>query len=148
MSYGGLDIKSTGKFLKIESGTPHDLRILDETPTEKVVHGFGKEASNCAGEDCHRCEEGSEPSQRFITNVYDHGTRKVMLWEFGASIAKQLRSIDNTMREEGKTVLDVDLKVEATGEMKNKKYMITPRMTPKLVPAGLALHKIDDGVGF
>lgn len=148
MSYGDMDIKSNGKFLRIESGVPHDVRILDADPVEKIIHGFGKEATNCIGEDCPRCDEGSEPSQRFLTNVYDHTFHKVMLWEFGASIAKQLRSIDQTMREEGKTILNTDLKVEATGEMKNKKYMITLRMTPKLVPTGLTLHKIDTDLGF
>lgn len=147
MGYGELDIRSSGKFLKIEAGAPHDLRILNADPVERIIHGFGKEAKRCTGEDCVYCEE-SEASQRFITNVYDHGVRRVMIWEFGVTIARKLRSIDNTLREEGKTIMDTDIKVEASGSGMGKKYEVTPRMTSKPVPPGLVLHKIVDELGF
>lgn len=136
MPFSDLDIKLTGKFVKIEAGVPHDIRLLEDTPDEKIVHGFGKEATICDGEGCLQCVEGHEAKQRFSVNVYDHTVKKALTWEFGATIAKQLKAIDTTMREEGKKITDIDIKVEATGEKMQKKYMITPRMSAKPLPEG------------
>lgn len=143
MSFSDLKIKSTGKFLKIEAGEPHDIRLYSDEPVEKLIHGFGKDAMPCTAPTCGSCSEGKEVKQRFLVNVYDHNTQKVMVWEFGAMIAKQLKALSNTLEEEDKTLLDVDLKVDATGSNQNKKYMVTPRMTSKSVPTGLMLHKLD-----
>lgn len=137
MSYGDLEIKSNSKFLKIESGFPHDIRLLDETPEERIVHGFGKDAITCLGEGCTLCISGDEPRQRFFANVYDHTVKRPLSWEFGAAIAKQLKAIDTTMSEEGRKITDIDLKVEATGEKLAKKYMVTPRMSAKALPDGV-----------
>lgn len=139
-----LEIKSSGKFLKIESGQPHDIRILSEEPAEKMMHGFAKEAKLCGGEHCTWCAKGEEVKQRFRVNVYDHTAQKVLLWEFGAMIAKQIKSVAITLKEEGKPLLDVDLKIEASGSEKNKKYMVTPRITSKEIPKGLRLYTLDD----
>ncbi len=143
MSFSDLKIKSTGKYLRIESGEPHDIRLFSETPVEKLMHGFGKDADQCTGLGCAHCAEGKEVKQRFLVNVYDHNVQKVMVWEFGAMIAKQLKSLANTLEEEEKTLLDVDLKVDATGSNQSKKYMVTPRMSSKTVPTGLVLYKLD-----
>src|SRR5690242_7970810 len=148
MSFSRIQIKSEGKFLKIESGQPHDLRLLDEAPVEKMQHGFGKEAIHCTGDTCLKCVDGDAPKQRFAVNVYDYNSKKVLIWEFGASIAKQLKAIDGTLEEEGKKIIQVDLKVDATGSNQNKKYSVTPRMTSKIVPDGLILHKLDVGLPF
>jgi hypothetical protein len=137
MSYGNIEIKSNSKFLKIETGTPHDLRLLSESPTVKQQHGFGKEAVDCEGEGCGKCAEGSEVKQRFSAEVYDFLVKRVMTWEFGPAVAKQLKAIDQTLNEEGKKITSVDLKVEASGAMMNKKYMVTPRMTAKPLPEGV-----------
>lgn len=136
MSYGDVEIKSNSKFLKIESGTPHDVRLLSESPAVKVLHGFGKEAVACEGNGCGECAAGSEAKQRFSAEVYDFLLKRQMTWEFGPAVAKQLKAIDQTLAEEGKKITDVDLKVEASGAMMNKKYMVTPRMTSKPLPAG------------
>jgi hypothetical protein len=143
MGYGDIEIKSNGKFLRIESGQPQDVRILDESPTVKVVHGFGKDAVSCTGEGCFKCQDGSEAKQRFTTNVYNHTTKRVMIWEFGTGIAKKLKELDKSLSEEGKTLMTVDLKVDATGSNMTKKYSVTPRMTTKPIPEGLVLHKLD-----
>lgn len=143
MSFADLQIKSTGKFLKIESGEPHDIRLYSESPVEKLIHGFGKDASACTAPMCGKCSEGSDVKQRFLVNVYDHNTQKVMVWEFGSMIAKQLKSLANTLEEEEKSLLDVDLKIDATGSNQNKKYMVTPRMSSKPIPKGLVMHKLD-----
>lgn len=137
MSYADVEIKSNSKFLKIESGIPHDIRLLDETPEENIVHGFGKDAITCQGEGCTECLTGDEPRQRFSCTVYDHTVKRKLTWEFGAAIGKQLKAIDTTMSEEGRKITGIDLKVEATGEKMSKKYMVTPRMSAKPLPEGI-----------
>ena len=143
MSFVDLKIKSGGKFLKVESGEPHDVRLYSETPFERNMHGFGKEGAECGGKVCGRCAEGSEVKQRFLVNIYDHNTQKVMVWEFGTMIAMQLKKLAIALQEEGRTLLDVDLKVDATGSQQSKKYTVTPRMSSKPVPTGLVLYKLD-----
>ncbi len=144
MSFADLKIKSGGKFLKIESGEPRDVRLYSEEPFEKLIHGFGKEAVPCKGKVCGECAEGSEVKQRFLVNVYDHNSQKVSIWEFGPMIATQLKALAIALKEEGRTLMDVDLKIDATGSQQGKKYTVTPRMTAKMVPAGLVLYKLDN----
>jgi len=142
-SYEDLEIKTTGKYLKIDPSEAHDIRLLSEFPHVRMIHGFGKEAQECAGDHCTNCAGGIEAKQRFYVNVYDHNTKKVLVWEFGAMIAKQLKKIAVTLKEEGRIMLETDLKVEAEGADKNRKYTLTPRMAAKPVPTGLVLHKLD-----
>lgn len=134
MSYGDITIKNNSKFLKIETGVPHDLRLLSESPTEKIIHGFGKDAVVCGGKGCIQCAEGSEAKQRFSAEVYDFTLGRTMTWEFGGSVAKQLKKIDITLQEEGGKILETDLKVEAEGQNMQKKYTVTPRRTSKPLP--------------
>jgi len=137
MSYGDIEIRSNSKFLKIESGTPHDIRLLSETPKTEVIHGFGNAKKPCTGEGCIYCmgdDQDAQPKQRFKTEVWDWKLQKRMEWEFGASVAKQLQAIEKSLAEEGKKITEVDLKVEAEGANMQKKYRVTPRMTAKALP--------------
>jgi len=104
-----------------------------------MLHGFGKDALLCEGNGCQACKDGHEVKQRFSTEVYDFLLKKIMTWEFGSMVAKQLKAIDATLAEEQKKITDVDLRVEATGSMKDKKYQVTPRMTSKPLPDGVGL---------
>jgi hypothetical protein len=138
MSYGDVNIKSNSRFLKIESGVPHDIRLLSESPEERVVHGFGKEEVECLGDGCLPCKDPeNQAKQRFTAEIYDHTIKRQLTWEFGAAIAKQLKAIDTTMAEEGRKITSIDLKVEAQGEKMSKKYMVTPRMSAKPLPDGV-----------
>lgn len=142
--YADSEIKQTSKYLKIESGEPHDLRLLNTEPAETFEHFSPGGSIECKGDMCAACQDGDEPQQKFSTNVYDFKYQKVFIWKYGAMIAKALKSIAITLQEEGKSIMDVDLKVEATGSNKSKKYSVTPRMSAKAVPTGLALYKLDD----
>lgn len=142
MSFGDRRIRS-GKFLKIESGEPVELRILDDTPYEKMIHGFGETQSECQGEHCGACQEGSEPKQRFMTNVFSHANSRVMVWEYGTPIHRQLVSIEGECEEADKSLKDVDLKIEKTGNNKTTKYQVTMKIAAKSIPQGLVLHKLD-----
>lgn len=139
MGFSDLKIQNNGKFLKIDQGVPHDVRILEPEPFVWMEHGFGKEGKECAGEHCQQCAGGHVPSQRFSVNVYDYGAKRVMLWQFGSGIAKKLKSISVTLEDDQKTLADVDIKVECEGSGLAKKYAITPRMSAKTVPMGLVL---------
>lgn len=143
MGYDNPDIKSQGKFLKIESGDPHDIRLLNPEPFEIIEHFSPAGSFECKGDICGACKDGDEPNQRWVTNVFDHNTKKVKIFKYGAMVAKALKSIAITLSEEGKSIMDVDLKVEATGSNMQKKYTVTPRMTSKTVPSGLELFPID-----
>lgn len=148
MGYADQKIKQTSKYLKIESGEPHDLRLLNAEPAETFEHFSPGGSIDCKGDMCAACQDGDDAQQKFSTNVYDFKDQKVYLWKYGAMIAKALKSIAITLDEEGKSIMEVDLKVEATGSNKSKKYTVTPRMTAKPVPADLQLYKLDGDVPF
>lgn len=149
MGFSDLKINSSSSFLKIESGQPQDVRILQETPMERFIHGFGKEEQECTGEDCPLCADPeNQARQRFAINVYNHALKKVMAWEFGPSIAKQLQSIAKAMEEEKKNLMDIDLRVDAEGSNLAKRYKITPRMTSKDIPGGLKLLPLKGELPF
>jgi hypothetical protein len=140
MDYSNMNIKSKSKFLKIVSGEPQDVRLLDAEPKEVYEHANGKQAPiDCGGAMCDSCMAGVEKRQKFVTNVYNHTANMVQVFKFGASIAKQIKNIANTLKEEGVSIMDKDLKLEAQGEGMSKKYTVTPRMTSKPVPEGIAL---------
>ncbi len=145
--YGDVNIKTNTKFLKIDAGDPHDIRLLDQEPTEIYKHNFPPPTKPvvCTGEMCPHCGAGNEPGQKFITNVLDFNSGKVKLLEYGSMIAKQLQEIARTLGEEGRQINDVDLKITATGANLAKRYQITPRQVSKPLPKDLELHDIEGG---
>lgn len=141
--YSDVIIKSNSKFLKIDAGAPHDVRILDEAPTEAYKHSTNAGPVACVGPDkCFKCQGGDAPMQKFITNVYDFLSSRVLLWEYGGGVAKQLKAIAQTLSEENRDILLVDLKIDVVGSGKDKRYTVTPRMNARAVPPDLMLHKI------
>lgn len=137
------DIKVNTKFLKIEAGEPHDIRLLNPEPVEIYSHQIpNAKPELCLGDSCRFCDAGNEPRQRFLTNVYDFNSGRVRIFEYGSMIGKQLKEIYKTLLEENRKITDVDLKVSATGSNLAKRYQITPRGTSKAVPAGLQLHDL------
>lgn len=154
MGYGDQEIKQTSKFLKIDQGSPMVVRLMDPEPVEVMKHQIkpgadGKWQVDCKGEDiCELCQDGQEPTQKFITNVYNHTLHKVQLFEYGPMIAKAIKKIAVNLAEEGQDILNFDLKIEAEGSGMNKKYAVTPRTSPQPVPAGLVKIKIDAGIPF
>lgn len=143
MSFEDLEIINNSKYLRISPGEPHEVRVLSDSPSQRIIHGFGKEAAECGGDHCMKCTAGDEKKQRFYVNAYDHNSQKVMIWEFGSMIAKQLKKVSITLKEESRVLLDVDLKIEADGVKPNIKYTVTPRGVSKAIPTGLVLHKLD-----
>lgn len=141
------DIKVNSKFLKIEAGEPHDVRLLNPEPIQFMQHRFAppKQPAKCGGAVCPYCQDNHEPSQRFATNAYDFHAKKVVVWEYGAQVARQLRDIYKALMEEDRKITEVDLRVSTEGSGINKKWSITPRSGTKTVPGGLTLHDLGDG---
>lgn len=154
MSYADTEIKQNSKFLKIEQGSPMVIRLLDDPPVEVMKHTLkgavdGKFQVNCKGEElCELCQDGQEPTQKFITNVYNHTLKKVQLFEYGPMIAKQLKTIAASLAEEEADIMNYDLKMDAEGSQMSKKYKVTIRTAPQPVPAGLVKIRIDTDIPF
>ena len=153
MSYADMDIKQNSKFLKIEQGAPMVVRLLDATPVEVMKHQLkpavdGKFQVVCSGEICPLCQDGHEPTQKFITNCYNHTLHKVQLFEYGPMIAKMLKKIAINLAEEEQDIMNFDLKIEAEGANLSKKYTVTPRTTSQPVPEGIVKIKIDGDIPF
>lgn len=152
MSFADIEVKSSGMFLKIKSGEPVVIRLLQDNPSHKVQHGIGNTAIECPGENCPKCQEkgpDGKPSkdakakQRFKLNVYSHDNNKVMLWEFGAGLMKMIQMTEETLKTQEVSILDVDLIISAKGELMDKKYSVQPMLKSRPVPEGLVLHKLE-----
>lgn len=153
MSFSDVKINTSGGlYLKVESGKPAVLRVLQDMPAESIIHGFGKDAKECGGDHCQFCGEkdaNGEPTkhskrrQRFKLNAYSHDSSKVMIWEFGPQIMELLQNTEGALKIQALDILDVDLMVSSTGEGLDKTYSIQPMLKSKEVPTGLVLHKLD-----
>lgn len=142
MSFGDQQVRP-GKYLKVESGKAAELRILNDSPIETVTHGFGESETECSGVHCQACSEGSDSVQRFLTNVFSHDYQRVLIWKYPPTVHRQLVSIEQECVSAGKSLKDVDLKVEAEGSNKTKKYRVTMKIATKVVPTGLTLFRLD-----
>lgn len=152
MSFADVKIQTGGMFLKVEAGHPLVLRLLQDDPFQYVIHGFGKEGEECAGQNCTFCQDKDEqgnPSkfskrrQRFKLNIYSHDFQKVMIWEFGPQVMGLLQNSEASLKIQGLKILDVDLMVSSAGEGMDKEYSVQPMLKSKDVPSGLTLHKLD-----
>lgn len=145
MSYADKKIVKNSIFLKIEQGVPHTVRLLDTDPTEQWQHKIDQKLVSCGGPTCFHCNDGHSKNQRFITNVYDHGEGRVMLWSYGPGVAEELKQIALSLQKDGEDILSHDLEVSATGSGLQKKTKVQPRMKSQQVPAGIKIHQIKNG---
>lgn len=141
MSFADMKIEG-GKFLKIESGQSVDIHILSEAPVKQVIHGFGADKLTCVGDGCHMCEEGETPKQRWIINVWDRKDKKVKIFEFGSTIARQIKAIAEMLKEDGQTVNTIDLRIKAEGSKPNITYTVMQKPATGEIPADIKLHKL------
>jgi hypothetical protein len=141
MSFTDMKIEG-GKFLKIEGGQTVDIHVLSKEPVKQVNHGFGQEKVSCSGANCQLCEEGETAKQRWLINVYDRREKKVKIYEFGPSIARQIKAIAEMLSESSQTIHSVDLRIKAEGEGINKEYTVMQKPSAGEVPSDLKLHKL------
>ena len=72
----------------------------------------------------------------------------MQLWEYGSGIANQIKTLAVNLKEEGRDIMDYDIKAEAKGSGKQKKYTLTLRTTALPVPEGVRKHDIEEDVPF
>lgn len=131
-----------GKFLKIEGGETVDIHILSTEPVKQVIHGFGQEKLTCSGPGCHMCAEGENPKQRWLVNVLDRRDSKVKIFEFGTTIARQIKAIAELLDESKQTINNIDLRIKAEGSGINKEYTVLQKPMSGSIPSDVKLHKL------
>lgn len=150
MSYTDVKIVSATRYFKPQPNLPRDVRILNETPETVYKHQAKKGQVPCAGSKngCEWCAQGDTPRQRHLTNVYDYESKRVLIWEFGKMVMQQIQGIENSLKSENMRLLNVDISVNAQGQLLDRKYTITPRMTSQTLPENLKLHELDSELAF
>lgn len=152
MSFADIELKSAGLFLKIESGKPVTIRLLQDSPISQTLHGFGKTAVPCDGAGCMNCTsediEFKKAKQRFKINVYSHDNQKVMIFDFGPALIRQFKTAEKNLKVQGLKITDMDLIIDATGEKMQREYQVTPMIKSKEIPVGLVLHDLSGGLPF
>lgn len=147
MAFSDLDLPVGGMYLKIKSGEAYTIRMMQDTPSVKTLHGFGKEAVKCDGTGCVMCGDANNKNrkakQRFSINVYSHDQQKVLVWEFGSGICGQIREIEESLKKQGLTLTETDLGITAKGENMEKRYMVQPMIKSRPVPEGLTLYELE-----
>lgn len=144
MSYGKLEVKSVGKFLKIEPNQTVRINILTKSEDIGIryLHSFDDKIVECMINRCDLCENQVDRIQKFIVNVFDRNDSKVKLFEFGASIANQIKQIAQMLEDDQLTIHDVDLKINRKGLGKQTKYMVIQAPKQSAVPRSIQLHEI------
>jgi len=147
MGFSDLDVAQSGMYLKIKSGEPVTIRLLQETPAMETLHGFGKAASKCEGKECIFCKDPENKAKpRFSINVYSHDLQKVMVWSFGKGVFGQIRDIESNLSKQDVKLTDTDIAINAKGENMEKRYTVQPNLKSKKVPEGLTLYEFVDKV--
>lgn len=138
MSYADLEIGGSGDYIKLVAGNPVTLNILTRKPNKEIIHWENKKKTACLGDKCDMCAEGNKPKQRWVVDVYDRKDSKVKKFEFGASIASQLKSIAEMMAETGKTIHGTDVRIKTEGSGLETAYSVLPVPMGSPIPQDIA----------
>ena len=135
MGYADIAIESSSDYIKLTPGEAVAFHILSESPSKAVVHWVNRQRTVCSGKDCEVCAEGNKPKQRWTCDVWDRKEKRVKKFEFGASIAGQIRSIAEMLAENQQTVRDVDIRVKTTGSGLETEYSVLHVPVNGTIPA-------------
>lgn len=146
--YDDIEIESSSEFLKLKSGEVVTFNILSVKPDKAVIHWANKKKVNCIGKDqCELCAEGDKPKQRWHIKVWDRKEQKEKQFEFGASIASQIKEIAQLQIENQKTIHDTDIRIKTTGSGLETEYTVLPVPSNGAIPPEI-LVKYDREVPF
>ena len=108
------------------------IRVVDEAPYLRWTHWMNtlKRSINCPGNGCPICEirknqkankmpQTHNMSRRFVINVLNRETGKVEIMEQGVGFFEDLRDLMRDLQEDGKSLIDVDIKVRRRGTGKD-----------------------------
>lgn len=138
-----LDGNDKVEFTKFPAGTTH-IRVLDNAPHIRWTHWMngvtkdGKGRSvNCPGIKICPIDDiiskqkanGEQPkynqSRRFAMNIFNYETNRVEIMEQGKTFMEDLKMVMADLKEDGKDLSDVKLKIRRTGTgREDTKYRI------------------------
>lgn len=108
------------------------IRVIDDAPSARWTHWLNqhKRSVNCPGRGCPICDirkqqkANKEPytynmTRRFAINILNRDTRKVEIMEQGINFFEDLRDLMEDLKAQGKTLLDVDIRVKRRGTGKD-----------------------------
>lgn len=118
-------------FTKFPQGVTR-IRVLDSAPNIRWSHWMPQfqRSVNCPGRGCpideirRQQKANGEPysynmTKRFAMNIYNHDTNQAEIMEQGITFMEDLRDIMTELRESGKSLQDVILKVRRRGSNQN-----------------------------
>lgn len=128
---GGSGGSNKVEFTKFPPGIT-SIRVIDEAPFVRWTHWQPKHqrSINCPGRGCPICEIRKQQkankeqythqmSRRLAIQILNRGTGKLEVCEMGPTWFQDLRDLMEELRSDGKTLLDVDIKVKRRGTGKD-----------------------------
>lgn len=115
MGLKDLDTGMDDNFLRIEAGNFVQFNILSDDPQKLITHWINRKPSPCPGTDCEFCQSGNKPRKSWRIKVFDRKSGTVKEFEFGASIASQLKNMASVLAESGSDIKDVDIRINRQG---------------------------------
>ena len=122
---------SKAEFTKFPQGITN-VRLIDPAPYMRWVHWMPqfKRSVNCPGKGCPICdirrrqkankqEYTYSMSRRLAINVLNRATTNLEIMEQGVNFFNDVKDIMTDINEDGKTLLDVDIKVRRRGTGKD-----------------------------
>jgi len=123
-------------YLKLKSGETVTFNILSQKPEKEVIHWQNKKRVKCLGkEKCDLCMEGDKPKQRWQIMVWDRKEQKEKKFEFGASIASQIKAIAEMQQESQSTIHMTDIRIKTVGSGLETEYTVLPAPQIGTIPA-------------
>ena len=123
-------------FTKLPEGITR-VRVVGLEPHVRWVHWINslRKSVNCPGTGCAICEvrkrekanratQTYEMSRRFAIWILNRETNKLEILEQGVSFFEDLRDIMEELSDDGKSLIDIDLKVRRKGTGTNTSYRI------------------------
>lgn len=123
--------QSKTEFTKFPVGITR-IRIIDDVPFVRWIHWLPKfnRAVTCPGQNCPICDVRKKQKEakldytysgnrRIAINIINRETGKVEIMEQGVTFFNDLRDLMNDLKEQGKKLSDVDIKVRRRGSGKD-----------------------------
>jgi len=120
----------SGIFLSLKDDGSKVIGVFVGEPFAREVHWVDNKYVDCAGSDCKCCRDGERKSLRVSINFYDMTDKTVKIWEFGASIFKDIVKVKKKYGLEGQAY-----EIERHGKPKD------PKTTYSILPEGGKLSK-------
>lgn len=138
MSYGKMNIPTSNKYLRVESGKPIDIHIItasENIKTKKVYYDGSKYHEILDGDAVPTDMEGKpyRVETRFAIQVLDRADRELKWFEFGPNIAIGIREVAKVLEMDGQSIHDVDLRISRVSE-KPVRYSVVQRKKAGDVP--------------